>query len=118
MKTASLDAYTASADTWKAETDALHASAETCKADADADAEAKAKAVARTGPGAVALANARIEAAFCWKVLARASRVLAAQPGEPSEASKLAALNASRAWMVTSSKAALVAFDRDSSTPL
>lgn len=52
MKTASLDAYTASADTWKAETDALHASAETCKADADADAEAKAKAVARTGPGA------------------------------------------------------------------
>lgn len=116
MKTASLDAYTASADTWKAETDALHASAETCKA--DADAEAKAKAVARTGPGAVALANARIEAAFCWKVLARASRVLAAQPGEPSEASKLAALNASRAWMVTSSKAALVAFDRDSSTPL
>src|SRR5215218_1604627 len=116
MKTASLDAYTASADTWKAETDALHASAETCKA--DADAVAKAKAVARTGPGAVALANARIEAAFCWKVLARASRVLAAQPGEPSEASKLAALNASRAWMVTSSKAALVAFDRDSSTPL
>lgn len=114
MKTASLDAYTASADTWKAETDALHASAETCKA----DAEAKAKAVARTGPGAVALANARIEAAFCWKVLARASRVLAAQPGEPSEASKLAALNASRAWMVTSSKAALVVFDRDSSTPL
>ncbi|KAK1664329.1 hypothetical protein QYE76_052488 [Lolium multiflorum] len=114
MKTASLDAYTASADTWKAETDALHASAETCKA----DAEAKAKAVARTGPGAVALANARIEAAFCWKVLARASRVLAAQPGEPSEASKLAALNASRAWMVTSSKAALVAYDRDSSTPL
>lgn len=120
MKTASLDAYTASADTWKAETDALHASAETCKADAEAEAEAeaKAKAVARTGPGAVALANARIEAAFCWKVLARASRVLAAQPGEPSEASKLAALNASRAWMVTSSKAALVAFDRDSSTPL
>ena len=114
MKTASLDAYTASADTWKAETDALHASAETCKA----DAEAKAKAVARTAPGAVALANARIEAAFCWKVLARASRVLAAQPGEPSEASKLAALNASRAWMVTSSKAALVAYDRDSSTPL
>ena len=113
---ASLDAYTASADTWKAETDALHASAETCKA--DADAEAKAKAVARMGPGAVALANARIEAAFCWKVLARASRVLAAQPGEPSEASKLAALNASRAWMVTSSKAALVAYDRDSSTPL
>lgn len=116
MKTASLDAYTASADTWKAETDALHASAETCKADADADA--KAKAVARTGPGAVALANARIEAAFCWKVLARASRVLAAQPGEPSEASKLAALNASRAWMETSSKAALVAYDHDSSTPL
>ena len=108
MKTASLDAYTASADTWKAETDALHASAETCKADADAEAKAKA----------VALANARIEAAFCWKVLARASRVLAAQPGEPSEASKLAALNASRAWMETSSKAALVAYDHDSSTPL
>ena len=115
---ASLDAYTASVDTWKAETDALHASAETCKADADADAEAKAKAVARTGPGAVALANARIEAAFCWKVLACASRVLAAQPGEPSEASKLAALNALRAWMETSSKAALVAYDHDSSTPL
>ena len=68
--------------------------------------------MARPEPGAVALANARIE------VLARASRVLVAQPGEPSEASKLAALNASRAWMVTSSKAALVAYDHDSSTPL
>ena len=76
MKTALLDAYTASADTWKVDTDALHASAETCKA--DAEAEAKAKAVARPGPGDVALANTRIEAAFCWNVLARASRVLAA----------------------------------------
>ena len=51
-------------------------------------------------------------------MLARALRVLAAQPGEPSEASKLAALNALRAWMDTSSKAALFAYDHDSSTPL
>ena len=44
MEMASLYACTASADTWKEETDALHASAEICKVDAEAEVEAKAVA--------------------------------------------------------------------------
>ena len=66
----SLDAYTASVDMWKEDTDALHASVETCNMDAEA------KAVAGPRARVVEQTNARLEATFCWKVSAHAMRVL------------------------------------------
>ena len=70
METTSLDACTTSVDTWKEETDALHASVETCNTDAEA------KAVVGPRARTVEQTNARLEATFCWKVSARAMRVL------------------------------------------
>ena len=108
-----MDAFTASADKWKAETYDLHASDETCKSEAELVAKA-----ARAGAGAVA--NARIETAFRWKMLARAWRVLEEHPEDPSVATIVAALNASKAWMeaAVKAKAALLPYAHYSSSPL
>ena len=108
-----MDACTASADKWKAETYDLHASDETCKSEAESVAKV-------AGAGAGAVANARIETAFRWKVLARAWRLLEVHPDDSSVATIVAALNASKAWMeaAVKAKAALLPYAHYSSRPL